>query len=147
MLDVPVLIPATTPDRVFTKATAGFVDDQAPPDTELVSVVFDPGQTDPDPPIAGGNPITDTDTVLKQPAPRSYVITATPAEMPVIKPVVLTESLVVSLLDQEPPPTGWVSVPTAPTHKLDGPAIAANALLTVICRVTTHPEPVTVYVI
>jgi len=71
MLDVPVVIPATTPDRVFTTATAGFVDDHAPPDTELVSVVDDPGQTDPDPPIAGGNPITDTDNVLKQPAPRS----------------------------------------------------------------------------
>jgi len=147
MLDVPVETPVTTPDRVFTTATAGFEDDHAPPETEFVSVVEDPGQTDPDPPIAGGNPITDTVTVLKQPAPRSYVITAVPAESPVIKPVILTVSLVVSLLDHVPPLTGCVSVPTAPTHRLEGPVIAANALLTVICRVTTQPEPVSVYVI
>jgi hypothetical protein len=125
-------------------ATPGFADVHVPPDTELVSVVDAPVQSWPEPPIDGGNPIADIDNVLKHPEPRSYVITAVPAVIPVTTPAVLTDNFDVSLLVQVPPPIGWVSVIEAPTHTLEAPEIAARALFTVIERVTKQPAPVSV---
>jgi hypothetical protein len=109
MVVVPAITPVTTPDKLSTEAMAVAEEAQRPPETVLVSVVVDAGQTVAVPLIipAEGNALTvTTDVAVATPQllVTVYDITVVPEIRAVTKPV--TESIEATdvLLENQKPP-------------------------------------------
>jgi hypothetical protein len=100
---------------------------QMPPEVALVKVMVLLIPTVDGPPMSAGPAVTVTARVAKQPV-STYVMIATPADIPVTTPPEVTDAMAVELLVHVPPPEpAWVSVIEFPTHTVDGPDIVGMA--------------------
>jgi hypothetical protein len=108
---VPAATPVTTPLLVPIAAMVALLELQVPAPDALVNVVVSKGQTDKVPPMAAGNPLTDTVVTAVQPVDVSVnVIFEVPAPTPITTPVEeLTVAAAVLLLAHVPAPDAFVN--------------------------------------
>ncbi len=133
-------MPLTTPVVELTDATEGLLLAHVPPGVASVSVIEEPRQIAPAPVMDDGVGVIVTMTVVRQPVPSVYVITAVPAVIPVTTPVPApTEATDVLLLLHAPPPVASLSVVVAPTHALAVPVITDGVGDTVNVAVVLQP--------
>jgi hypothetical protein len=160
---VPAETPVTTPELLFTVATAVLSELQEPPAVPLlVKVVVPPTQIAcvpaNVPALGGAVTVTTNDAVAFEHPPEPatvYVIVAVPAVTPLIAPVELFTVAIAVLSELQEPPAvpSLVNVVVPPTQiacvPLNIPAIGAAVTVTVRVAVTFEhpPVPVTVYVI
>ena len=90
---MPAATPLTVP-ALFIVATEILLLLHTPPETELLRDVVEPAHNDavPDTVPAEGDGLTVTSLVAKQPVASVYVMRATPADTPPVRPVLLTEA-------------------------------------------------------
>ena len=112
MMDVPIVLPVTTPDDEPIVAFVLLLD-QEPPSVELPSVLDKPTQTFSVPVIDAGNGLTVITLVALQP-PTVYDIVAVPALIPVTTPEDEPTEALELLLLQVPPEVPSVSKTDAP---------------------------------
>jgi hypothetical protein len=147
IVDVPFMIPLTTPVDRSTVATAVLPLVQLPPSVALARLVERPIQTLAVPEIAAGSALTVTIACLKHPVGNVYVIEAVPAETPVNTPALalIVATDVLPLL-HIPPVTGLDKDAVSPWQTAIVPVISPGNELTVIVAETEQPVP-TLYVI
>ena len=139
---VPAVSPLTLPDP-STVPTPRLVLDHVPPPVASVRAVTEPTHTCGVPVIATGVVLTVICIVAIQPAPKLYVITATPppaALTPVTMPVPApTVAVPVALLVHAPPLVASVRVMEDPSQTVEGPEIAVGDGFTVTMAVIRQP--------
>ena len=136
---MPVLMPVTEPVASPTVALLVLPLIHVPPDDVLLSVVFEPTQTDTSPVIAGGAEFTVTIVVRAHELEIVYVIIVVPVVTGDTTPddeIVATPGV---LLVHVPPEGEDESVVLPAGHKANDPVMTAGILLTVISAVTRHP--------
>lgn len=139
--------PVTTPDELPTEAMVGAELVHIPPATVSVSVIEEPKQTVLGPAIGDNAAVTVTCLVTKQPAPRLYVIVATPGDTPVTKPGPVPIAATVELEDDQVPPAGELLINTVLVAQIKlVPTIGEGDAETVILLVVLQPPAVYVMI-
>ena len=158
MVAVPAVKPVTRPVVALTAVMLVSLLDQDPPvtvevkaDVPLTQMLWFPLRAP-----AVGAVVTVTERVAvafaQPPVPTTvYVMVAVPAVKPVIRPVVaLTEAMLVSLLDQDPPVMEELKVVVPLTQMLwfplSVPAVGAAVTVTVLVAVVSEQPPVPITV-
>ncbi len=117
-------MPVTTPEIESTDATAGFPEDQCPPEGDAVRVVVVPSQILKEP-VSVDAEFTVTVAVVKQPDECVYVTDEVPVDNAVMIPLAdptLATDVVAEV--QVPPDTAFVNVVEAPAQIVNVPPIA-----------------------
>ncbi len=136
---MPVLMPVTEPVASPTVALLVLPLIHVPPDDVLLSVVFEPTQTDTSPVIAGGAEFTVTIVVRAHELEIVYVIIVVPVVTGDTTPddeIVATPGV---LLVHVPPEGEDESVVLPAVHRANDPLITAGMLFTVTSAVTRQP--------
>ncbi len=142
ILQVPPVIPVTTPDIESTIATEVFPEDQFPAEGAAESVVDVPSQMLSEP-VNTDEEFTVTIVVVKHPVASVYVI----ADVPIVAPVTMplaepTVATAVSDDVQVPPVIAFASVVVEPIQVVSVPEIEDGAALTVNTEVILQPVAV-----